>query len=167
MTWDVLAAVAELLGAIGVIASLVYLAGQVRASTKQAVQTATQSKQAALQSVVNKMNDFYNQTAAAGTADLWVRGSRGMATLESETERVQFSSFLMSMFRPYEEIYHYWLNGVADDWLWESTSAPCVAVMGTPGFRDWWEVRSDWFSEQFRNHVTESLDGPAHYRRHN
>lgn len=74
MTWEALAAVGELLGAIGVIASLVYLAGQVRSSGYQ-------SRQAAIQSVVNKMNDVWNTMAAASTADLWTRGSKGLENL--------------------------------------------------------------------------------------
>ena len=35
MNWDAIGAIAELLGAIGVIASLVYLAGQIRHSREQ------------------------------------------------------------------------------------------------------------------------------------
>ena len=35
MNWDAIGAIAELLGAIGVIASLVYLAGQIRQSREQ------------------------------------------------------------------------------------------------------------------------------------
>ncbi len=166
MDWEALAAIAELLGAAGVIASLVYLASQVRSSTFQAKQTAAQGRQAAIQSVINKMNDFYNQVAVASSAELWVRGSRGLATLESEAERVQFSAFLMSMFRPYEEIFHYHREGLVDEWLWESTSAPCVAVMGTPGFDDWWKARSDWFSGEFREHVRLSREEGSGYRRH-
>ena len=106
MNWEVVAAVGELLGAIGVIASLVYLAGQVRSSRHQAAEAASQSRQTAVQSVINKMNDFYNQLTVPGGADLWVRGSRGFAHLSSEEEKVQFSGFLMCMFRPFEEIYH-------------------------------------------------------------
>ena len=36
MNWDAIAAIAELLAALGVIGSLVYLAGQVRGSLNQA-----------------------------------------------------------------------------------------------------------------------------------
>ena len=35
MNWDAIGAIAELLGAVGVIASLVYLAGQIRHSREQ------------------------------------------------------------------------------------------------------------------------------------
>ena len=41
MNWEAIAAVAELLGALGVIASLVYLAGQVRSNASRARQAPT------------------------------------------------------------------------------------------------------------------------------
>jgi len=97
MNWNAVAAVGEFLGAIGVIASLVYLAGQVRSSGYQ-------SRQAAIQSVVNKMNDVWNTMAAASTADLWTRGSSGLDSLKGESEGVQFSALMLSIFRPYEEL---------------------------------------------------------------
>jgi hypothetical protein len=158
MNWDAIAAIAELLGALGVIGSLVYLAGQVRSSGDQA-------RQAAIQSVVNKMSTVWNQLAAESTGDLWVRGSRGMSHLEDETERVRFSAFLFSVFQPYEELYHYHRNGLVDDWTWESISSTCLALMGTPGFADWWELRGDWFSSAFQEYASATLAKVPGYRR--
>ena len=75
MNWDAVGAVAELAGAGGVILSLVYLAGQARGSLNQ-------SRQAAIQSLVNQMNNVWTQVAADRShADIWVRGSRGIAIL--------------------------------------------------------------------------------------
>jgi len=158
MPWNALAAIAELLGAIGVIASLVYLAGQVRSSGYQ-------SRQAAIQSVVNKMNDVWNTMAAASTADLWTRGSRGLSSLDGESEGVQFSALMLSIFRPYEELFHYHRDGQVDDWTWESISSVCHGLMGTPGFQDWWERRQGWFSADFRAHVAEIQPTLTEYRR--
>lgn len=158
MSWDAIAAVGELLGAGGVIASLVYLASQVRSSGYQA-------RQAAIQSVVNKMNDVWNTMAAANTADLWTRGSKGLANLDGESEGVQFSALMLSIFRPYEELYHYWTDGQVDDWTWESISSVCRALMGTPGFEDWWERRQEWFSADFRKHIAEIRPSLTDYRR--
>lgn len=128
MNWDAIGAIAEVLGAVGVIASLVYLAGQVRSSGNQAKAAADQSRQAAVQSVVNKMND--------------------------------------SMFRPYEELYHYRQEGLVNDWIWQSIGTPCRAIMGTQGFEDWWEARNDWFSGDFRQHVDAERAGNPAYLRH-
>jgi hypothetical protein len=158
MTWEAIAAIAELLGAAGVIASLVYLAGQVRSSGYQ-------SRQASIQSVVNKMNEVWNTMAAASTADLWTRGSKGLENLNGESEGVQFSALMLSIFRPYEELFHYRTDGQVDDWTWESISSVCHALMATPGFADWWERRSSWFSADFRAHIAEVQGSLPEYRR--
>lgn len=158
MNWEIVAAAAELLGAIGVIASLVYLAGQVRSSGHQA-------RHAAIQSVVNKMNEVWIHMAAETTADLWVRGSKGLSNLDGEREAVQFSALMLSVFRPFEEMYHYRKEGLVDDWIWESISPVCQALMSTPGFAEWWERRGSWFSTSFRAHVDEMRHDVPGYQR--
>jgi len=159
MNWDAIGAVAELLAAFGVIASLIYLAGQIRS-------TRSQARQAALQSVVNQMNNVWTQMASErATADIFARGSRGLSHLEDETDQLQFSAFLLSVFRPYEEIFHYRNNGMVDDWTWESIGGQCHALMGTPGFAEWWAYRQDWFSAAFQEHISATLGTLPEYRR--
>lgn len=159
MNWDAIAAVGELLGAAGVIASLVYLAGQVRSS-------GFQSRQAAIQSVVNKTNDVWLTATSGRGADVWARGSKGMVNLEGESEEVQFSALMLSIFKPYEELFHYRSDGQVDEWVWESIHSVCHALMATPGFQDWWERRSSWFSADFQAHVATSRETPPGYGRH-
>lgn len=159
MTWEAIAALAELLGALGVIASLVYLGGQVRSSGRQA-------RHAAIQSVVNKMNEVWNRMAAETTADLWTRGSKGFAYLEGEKEGVQFSALMLSIFKPYEEIFHYRDDGFVDDWVWESQSRLCETLLSTPGATEWWGRRRGWFSESFRAYIEAMRGELPVYDRH-
>ena len=159
MNWDAIAAVAELLAALGVIGSLVYLAGQVRGSLNQA-------RQAAIQSLVNQMNNVWTRLSAdQDQADIWVRGSKGVAALADEKEGVRFSAFLLSIFRPYEELFYYRRDGLVDDWTWQSIGSQCQALMGTPGFKDWWEMRGSWFSKEFREHIQKTLEKSPDYER--
>ncbi len=159
MNWGAIGAVGEILGAIGVIASLVYLAGQVRSSGNRA-------RQAAIQSVVNQMNNVWTQMSIERPyADIWVRGSKGLSNLNDETDRLQFSTMMLSIFRPYEEIFHYKADGLVEDWAWQSISSQSHALMGTPGFEQWWEMRGSWFSTSFQQHVIETLEGLPAYRR--
>lgn len=159
MNWDATAAIAELLAALGVIVSLVYLAGQVRGSLNQA-------RQAAIQSLVNQMNNVWTRIAGDRSyADIWVRGSGGVANLEDEADGVRFSAFLLSIFRPYEELFYYHNDGVVDDWTWESIASQCHALMGTPGFLDWWSMRRSWFSVSFQEHIDTTLKDLPDYRR--
>ena len=159
MNWDAIAAIAELLAALGVIGSLVYLAGQVRGSLNQARQTA-------IRSVVNQMNNVWTQMAGnRNHADIWVRGSKGVSNLADETEGVRFSALLLSIFRPYEEIFHYRRDGLVADWTWESIGPQCHALMGTPGFRQCWEKRGSWFSTDFQKHIEEIFETLPDYQR--
>jgi len=152
MNWNAIGALAELLGAVGVIASLIYLAGQVRGGAKQA-------RQAAVQSAMDKVHTvFANMAVYRETADLWVRGRRGQEFLVDEEEAVRFSGFVFSIMRPYEEIFHYHQNGAVDDWAWHSINGFCRAVMGTPGFADWWKLRGPWFSSEFERFVDGTLE---------
>ena len=82
------------------------------------------------------MNNVWTQMAAdRAHADIWVRGSKGVSNLEDETDGVRFSALLLSIFRPYEEIFYYRQDGLLDDWTWESIASQCHALMGTPGFQ--------------------------------
>jgi hypothetical protein len=159
MNWEAVAAVAELLGALGMIASLIYLAGQVRSSGRQA-------SQSAIQSVVNKMNEVWNRMATEANADIWTRGSKGFAHLEGEKESVQFSALLLSIFKPFEEIFHYRQDGLVADWVWESPSLLCETLMSTPGTREWWERRRGWFSSSFRDYIGAMSGQRPGYERH-
>ena len=159
MNWDAIAAIADVLAALGVIGSLIYLGRQVRGSL-------TQARQAAIQSLVNQMNTVWTGMAMnRDDADIWVRGSKGMSGLEDETDGVRFSALLLSIFRPYEELFYYRRDSVVDDWTWESIGSQCHALMGTPGFRDWWAKRGPWFSTAFQEHIEITLKSLPDYQR--
>ena len=147
LDWTVVGAVGEILGAIGVIASLVYLAGSVRSS-------AIASKQAAAQSVLRQLNELlYGMAFEPGGAEIWGRGNQGFSHLKTDEERIKLSTMMLVLFRLYEEAFYFWKDGAVDEWAWRSVGGPLGHVMGTPGFRDWWEVRGEWFSAEFREHL--------------
>ena len=90
MNWTAVGAVAELLGVIGVIASLLYLARQMRS-------TAAQNRLAAVQAVLTRLSAFMGDFAQnAQLNSVWVRGLGGMARLRDQEEANQFSSELLA-----------------------------------------------------------------------
>jgi hypothetical protein len=150
MDWTMIGAVGEILGAVGVILSLAYLARSVQSS-------ADASKQAAAQAVLKQIFDvLYGLSFEPGAAELWARGNRGFEYLTSDEERVRLSGILLLLLRCYEEVFHYRGSGAVDDWAWGSVKGPLGQIMATPAYRQWWKIRGDWFSEEFRLHVTRS-----------
>ena len=147
MNWDALGAVGELIGAAGVILSLLYLASQVRNNSRQL-------RHASAQAVLDKLNGMIGELAfTAGAGDIWTRGLSGLDALEGDEELVRFSSMLLQAFWAYEEVLHYRRAGLVEDWAWAHARAPVEHFMRTPGFQQWWQRRKDWFGEYFRAHI--------------
>ena len=158
MNWTAVGAVAERLGAIGVIASLLYLARQMRS-------TAAQNRLAAVQAVLTRLSAFMGDFAQnAQLNSVWVRGLGGMARLRDQEEANQFSSLNHRLFRAYEELVQYRKSGWVDDWAWESFHLFFVPVQETPGVLDWWVRRRDWFRDEFQEHIESHLSSEAQAR---
>ena len=151
MNWEALGAIGEIVGAAGVIVSLLYLASQVRSNSRQL-------RHASAQAVLDKLNGLIGQLAfTAGAGDVWTRGLSGLDALKDDEELVRFSSMLLQAFWAYEEVLHYRRAGLVEDWAWTHAKAPVEHFMRTPGFQEWWRLRKDWFGEEFQVHVDDRM----------
>ena len=151
MNWDALGAIGEIVGAAGVIVSLLYLASQVRNNSRQL-------RHASAQAVLDKLNGLIGQLAfTAGAGDIWTRGLSGLDALNDDEELVRFSSMLLQAFWAYEEVLHYRRAGLIEDWAWTHARAPVEHFMRTPGFQEWWKLRKDWFGEDFQAFVGDRI----------
>ena len=147
MNWEALGAVGEIVGAAGVIVSLLYLASQVRGNSRQL-------RHASAQAVLDKLNGLIGQLAfTEGAGSIWTRGLSGLDQLEDDEELVRFSSMLLQAFWAYEEVLYYRDAGLIEDWAWSHAKAPVEHFMRTPGFQQWWALRKDWFGVEFQAHV--------------
>ena len=98
MNWEAVGAVGETLGALGVIASLIYLASQIRAQNRE-------SRAAAANEWTNQWNNFLGSFSEhPNLSELWIKGVPDFAAL-NPTEVVQFSSHLGRIFRVGENIH--------------------------------------------------------------
>jgi hypothetical protein len=139
MNWDAIGAIAELLGAIGVIVSLIYLAGQVRRNTH-------------IQKITN-LRDIATELATtarctAGNPELASLVLRGLADLDSldSVERYRFDAYIYAFLANFERA----LSDARDGDYPEEQLVPLRASIAehlrTKGGREWWEQRSAWFT---------------------
>ncbi len=91
MSWDAVGAIAETLGALGVIASLIYLATQLRSN---AVASAVEAKLATTRFLTDFNRDLINDPELY---DLWDRGGGDLDSLE-RSEFVRFSNLNLNAF---------------------------------------------------------------------
>lgn len=147
MNWDAIGAVAELLGALGVIGSLIYLATQIRQNTESVRMTSHHG-----------VADQFQRSNLAVVqdpeiAELLTRGLVDASGL-SEAERIRFDGFLLAIFRTYEELYQLHRKGLVDPELWGSREQSMVQWLSYPGVRAWWfDQATVIFMDSFRAHV--------------
>jgi hypothetical protein len=145
MNWDAIGAIAEMIGAFGVIASMGYLAVQIRASNNLA---RSEAKIAATSQISSLLDSFISEPESS---DIWARGRRNLQDLTPE-ERSRFDNIAMKGFLGYSSQYfQFRIQTIEqDDWT-ESYRAMIWWLQGR-GMRDWWRdfgrrIQSDRFQE--------------------
>jgi hypothetical protein len=143
VNWEALGAIAELIGAAGVIATLVYLAAQIRQNT---ISTRTSSYQA----VVEALSDWSRSVGLdPAVATLMVQGNRDLGAL-SAAQRAQYAFLMVSLFRNYENIFYQHEQGAIDDVVFEGWELRMRESIAAAGARAWWERSRLAYSAPFR-----------------
>ncbi len=146
MNWEAIGAVGELLGALGVIVTLGYLAVQIRQNTRT-VRAATAQ---AIQTAMNEAHAHVKQDSAA--ARIYRLGLSEPPKLD-EDEQVQFSMTMYSIFAQFENIFYQLQQGTLDSAIFERHALAMEFYLRTPGGADWWESWKGRFSEDFVSYV--------------
>jgi hypothetical protein len=132
MNWDALGAVAELVGAVGVIASLLYVATQVHSSNRaSAVQAKLESTR-----LLNDFMDLLLQNPELN--HLLLRGRKNLDSLSPE-EYLQFSNMSLKAFWFFSAGYFQFRQRTLAETDWFELRAVMHYWLRTQGCRDWWQ----------------------------
>jgi hypothetical protein len=158
MNWDAIGAIAELLGAIGVIASLVYLATQTRQNSSAVRMSNYMQLNTQLGSFVERIADDNERH------DLWQRGNQSYDDLSAE-ERELYHTVLGSYFTHYETLQRLWDRGQIDAELYEEMFQSAVRMLEMPGPKHWWMRDSSWFAPSFRAALNDRVETSATHQK--
>src|SRR3954469_12273832 len=148
MNWDAINAVSQLISSVAVVVSVLYLAVQLRSSTRVARVAAMDAAAAALRDVTKPLMEN------AELARLWRTGLEHLDTLSAEDEARFFHTahqFLKAM----ETIHYHYVYGLLDTQLWAGWRELLHHYVATPGIRFYLTRRNAVFSERFRNFIAE------------
>ena len=130
MNWDAIGAFAELLGGVGVIVTLVYLAHQIRQNTESnrtsVIQLTSEQETAFWTSISNDEQ----------VAEILIRGNKDLRTL-SEVESARYAAVMMQLYRFWEKQFELHVTGVIPSTLWDSVLLSMRASLSNPGVRSW------------------------------
>ena len=146
MNWDAIGAIGEIIAALAVVSSLLYLATQLRHSAREAQAS---NRNAMAQMTTNLMLEI------ASDKELSVIFRKGQISIDDldADETFRFDSLLYAVFESLEATFSNWRRGALtdEDWSkWETIVGMYMAQSGTQAF---WKKAESNFSESFRNFV--------------
>ena len=154
MNWEAIGAVGEVLGALGVIATLGYLAFQIRQNT-QSLHTESYARTLERAAAV--------QSKLSGDpilASILRRGGLDLRTLTPD-ERIQFNWTFYEMFGAFEFLFHQAKKGSLEDEIWARWSATMSWWLSIPGVESWWHAKPTPFTASFSSCVESILAGSS------
>lgn len=158
MNWEALGAVAELVGALGVIATLVYLSLQIRQNSVLLEQNMKASRTAAISATTQVFGNLRSSIIAdRELTSLWYQGSQDPMSLD-ELDRRRYWIMMQSTVEAIAEVYSQTMaSGLAPE-VWETQGRQRVKqLVGTPGGRTYWENSKMGFARDFRSVVDATL----------
>ena len=146
MDWSALGAISEIISALAVIVTLIYLSKQIKNNTKE-VKTEN----------IHRVTDSFNQiniliAGNADLADVWWRGFESFDDL-NDKEKSRLNFLLLSVFRIYDSLYYQIKHGTGDEELWSTELETLDFVFSSQGHRQWWKQNHFGFSSGFRQFI--------------
>lgn len=148
MNWEAIGAVAELVGAIGVVASLAYLAVQIRSNTKSA-QAATY--QGLAQSVRDTNREVFTNPETASFLE------RALTTDDTfdPVEQRRWLAYCSAQFRHYDNVFHQHQMGSLRDSEFRSLTAVAHFNLRSARLRQTWRGMRGMFEDPYRSFIDE------------
>ena len=142
MNWDAISAIAEMLSAVAVVVSLVYLASQVKANTRQARGDAARD----LAVLVSEISLAVASSRDVGS--LLLRGGGNYDSLDA-LDQVRFRSLMNAFFRGMEQQFQLRREGAVDDDVWAALESVILDFTSLPGVQKYFSERGQWYTQEF------------------
>ena len=150
MNWEAIGSTAEIIGALGVIVSLMYLAMQIRNQNRQ-------SRLDVVNELARQRNEYSGNLADNGElAEIWFRGLKGYEELP-EIERVRFSAHIARMVRVMENLFQHRAEDQFKGENWDAFDRYIRDTFSYKGVQQWWQARSHYFAKSFQAHVDKHI----------
>ena len=143
MNWEAIGAVGEILGALAVLITLIYLALQVRQNTRATNRTA-------FQELMNYYAQITSFASSREGAELLAKSRHGLESLD-EPDRVRILNVTGQVFAHLQNAHQQWAEGFITDSQWRQISAVGNALMTSEGTKVIWDITKDRYSTEFQN----------------
>lgn len=148
MNWEAIDAISQLISSIAVVVSVLYLAVQLRSSTRVARVAAMDAAAAALRDVTKPLMEN------AELARLWRIGLENLDAL-SPDDKARFFHCAHQFLKALETIHYHYVYGLLDPQLWAGWRDLLHHYVATPGLEYYLARRRAVFSKRFLDFLSE------------
>lgn len=148
------ASVAEIVGAIAVVISLVYVGAQVRDSTRAVRSAAVNDANLAAQGWYSDISSNRQLT------EVWLRSMLSSEPLSSEDE-FQFLMSMHAVMLAFQNSYLLSQEGSLDPEVLAGITTPILGVKDLPGMKRYWRQRRSYLHSGFAEYLDSVMDQPA------
>lgn len=142
--------IAEIIGAIAVVVSLIFVGLQISQNTAA-------TRASASQAVHSAFADWYQSVQSdPALLSLSTRGMQDYDAL-SPTEKSQFIALFMSFSLDTQDAFYKWRDGSLDPELWRTWELVSMNLYSTPGGKAFWQERSYLFAQSYRDFIQNDL----------
>ena len=163
MNWEMLAALGQLAAVFVGIPSLIYLAVQIRAQTRERRQSAVNTVTVQWGDLTCALHDNAEFSA------IFLRGVQSFADLDP-VSKLRFSAFFNRFLNHFEAMYFSHRDGILTASSWGKIERTMSNLIAYPGVQQWWEERRHWQTEEFGRVVDAIIakgDEPKAYSTYN
>lgn len=151
MTLEQYAYIAEIIAAIAVIGSIIYVGIQINQNTRATEENAAQA-------FVNAHNDYVGLiNSSSELPDVLYRGAKGLSELEG-SDAIRFMAFHDQAFIALQAAYLQWRAKTLDERLWHSYRQSFVDLLIQPGQQEWWQLRRHRYVDEFQAYVDKTVE---------
>ena len=146
MTLEALANIGELIAGLGVVASLVFLAIQIRQNTKSVDSAAYQETTKIFQNIqMLPVTD-------AEVAEILMKASNDYTSL-SDVEKYRVGSYVFSVFAAFQSVFKGYENGTVDKELWIGSRNAIKTMLPEEYVTIWWREQAPPMSDGFTKEI--------------
>jgi len=145
MNWEAIGTIAEVVGALGVIVTLVYLALQIRDNTKQ-------SRLSSIRAINASTDSAFEPIYIPGNTRIWTAGLADPSSLDDESRHV-FSLLMTRLIASFDATTYQYEQGAVPPKLYDGYAAFFASFVATPGGSAWYAKNRDLFLGETRRRL--------------
>jgi hypothetical protein len=146
VNWDAIGAIGEILGAIAVVVTLLYLTAQLKQNSLQIRLSSSQT------AASNYSGNIIGVLSDTDSLALFRKGLATFSTLSAD-EQARFHAIMLGFHTSFSQNLHLFDEGVISQGLFNSWAEDWVRILKCPGAAQWWSRFQGMVDSELRTHV--------------